>query len=377
MSRTDAAFSLNGETPKRSRMRQPLPFGVEIVKEEESQEEDLADVCAADVKETKHDWLWPDALEWGTVAMFQGAKSAGKSTWLRAIAAHVTGGPALPGCRKPKKPLGNVLWFAGEENKDNRVVPGLRAAGADLKRCFVDHALHEDPRQRLQLPTDADRLRRRILYRQARLIILDPVFSFLDGMANIEGPTQPARDFMRVVSKIAADTHSLFILARNLKKDSTQGAINAGRGSGELGNQARSVLHAQHLPGCRESMALAIAACNNGRPKPSILYHLEEKDGYPVIAIDGESGVSADDLVAGDDGDTERFLLDQAKELIRQLVGKEKIDSSLIKKKAEAQMIGVRTLQAAAKQLKVRHSRVGSRENTICYWMAPKGGFKA
>ncbi len=91
---------------------------------------ELRDECAAKMKPAPLHWFWKDRMEWGTVVMFQGAKCAGKSTWLRTLAAHVSGGPQIPGVERTKKDIGGVLWYAGEELLKPRVLPALMACGA-------------------------------------------------------------------------------------------------------------------------------------------------------------------------------------------------------------------------------------------------------
>lgn len=340
------------------------------------QDVDLVDTPATDIKHVKTTWLWPDRLEWGTVGIIQGGKGAGKSTWLRALAADVTGGPRIPGTRGKKRVAGSVLWYAGEESLSTKVAPGLKSAGAVLSRCFLADCMADDTSLQLQLPTDCERLAKRISDRKAALVIVDPIFNFSDGTCDLDGPTVPARQFMKALAKVAAGTGAIILFSRNLIKSRQCEALAAGRGGGEMGNAARCVLHLQRLPDDPSTCALSVAACNAGRPVPTLTYQLVDGEyDQPAIKMTGQSIITADELVSGEEGELERCMLDRAKALIRSLVPSGKLDSRVVKGKAENAMISVRTLQSAAKQLGVRMTREGSRESTTTYWSPPAKGW--
>ncbi len=353
---------------------EPALISFEAEPDDEADRE-LFDVPVSDLARGKTDWFWPDRLEWGTVAFIQGEKGAGKSTWLRTIAAHLTGGPSLPYMPRRRRVSTNVLWYAGEESLTARVRPGLEAVGADLSRVFASDTFGPDLQKRLQLPNDCERLERRMRHRGARVAIIDPVFSFSDGTCELEGPTEPARRFMTALARVAASVHGLIILSRNVTKDTSRGALAAGRGGGELGNAARAVLHVQRLPDQIDVYGLATAACNAAKTFRTICYRLRDNDGFPTIEARDLIDLSADDLCSGEEAALDRWQLDKAKALILKVVDG-RIDSKVVKAKAEAAMIGVRTLQGAAKALGVQFKREGAREATTVYWLPPKGGWQ-
>lgn len=322
------------------------------------------------VKTQRTEWLWRDRLEWSTVAFIQGAKGAGKSTWCRAIAADVTGGPCLLDPKAKRRVAGNVLWFAGEEPVGSKVVPGLAAAGADLARVHLSDGLGESS-EVLALPRDCDRLAALIRAEGAALVVIDPLFAFLDGSIDVEAGSVPARQFVGTLMKVAASTGALILLARNLTKDTSRGALAAGRGSGELGNAARSVLHCQALPHQLNVYGLATAACNSGRPAPTVRYTFADSDGAGTIEVLGECQLSADELAGGDDADVDRSQLAEAMLLIRAALPDGELPSGVIHGLAERARITPRTLQLAGQRLGVRHRREGRRENVVVYWIAP------
>jgi hypothetical protein len=334
----------------------------------------LYDIPASQIRARRTEWFWKDRLEWGVVAILQGGKAAGKSTWARYLAAVVTGQAVLPGHRGKPKLSGNVLWYAGEEALETRVRPGLAAAGADLERCFLADRQGDNERQQLRLPGDCQRLTERIRERRACLVVIDPIFNFTDGSCDLGGPTEDARRFMRELGRVAHETGALILLLRNTTKDTSRGALSAGRGSGELGNAARCVLHAQAIEGQPGEYGLAVGACNAGRPVLTLTYRLADADSMPRIEITGETELTADELAGGEEADLDRSLKEQAKRLLRTVLADGRVDSKIIKAKGEEAMISIRTLQAAAKELGVMVERQGRREDVKTFWHPPKRG---
>lgn len=319
-------------------------------------------------------WLWQGRLAFSSVAILQGEKGSGKSSWLRAIAADVTGGPRLLGERGKPRRAGRVLWYAGEEDLDDKTMPACQAAGCDLSMMHFadDKGEIEDT---LTLPRDAKRLKALILEFGAVLVVIDPLLAFVAASADIEGGGVSARLFLRCLRKIAWETGALILLTRNLTKSTADGALASGRGSGELGNAARSVLHTHTLPQTPYRYGLALAAGNDGPPLPTLTYRIVAVDGLGVLKVDGTTSLTADELVRGDEGDVDRSQLEYAKALIRAALPTGEILVSVLRSKAEMAGISIRTLQAAKQRLGVTDRREGRREDTQVYWIAPKGGY--
>lgn len=336
---------------------------------------ELLDTLGAELVPTRLDWLWKHRIPSHMVTLFQGSKGAGKSSWMRLIAAHVTGGPMLPGLRGKPKVLGSVLWYAGEEPLASWVRPACEACGVDMERIRFGDLSSLESSHRLALPSDCDRLIRRIKQTKAALVVLDPILSFSDGTLDIESGSIQPRQFMLQLQQICDATGCTMLASRNLTKDTSRGALAAGRGSGELANFARSILHCQQLPGEVGRYGLAVAAGNLGPPCPTVAYRIGMQAGCAVIEYEGLIDTSADDMAKGEDGEMERYAITRAKELIRAMLPEGQLDSGTIRARADAAMITPRTLQAAAKQLGIWYTRTGSRAATTVHWHPPKKGY--
>jgi AAA domain-containing protein len=356
-------------------VRKPPPVRPAIFEPDDQEGEGLFGELAADCKDEKTEWLWLNRLPRYTVSIIQGEKGAGKSSWLRRIAAAVSGGPALPGERKSKASVGWVLWYAGEEPRYARVHPGLRAAGADMNRIITADATRDEART-LALPNDCSRLAAAIRRVKAKLVVIDPLFSFLDGTIDLIGDGIGARRYILRLIAVAQQTRCTILLSRNHAKACGQNAIDSGRGNGELGNTARSVLDLRELPNEPKVYGLSVAGLNDGPPAPTLTYRIKTEGPASIIELIGQSDLTADELASGDDGALDRSLLDAAKALIRTMIPSGRLDSKIVKAKAEAAMISTRTLQDAFKKMGGRRDQQGTRESMVVYWMPPKGGWK-
>ena len=180
-------------------------------------------------RKTRVKWLWTNWLEFATVTIFQGEKGSGKSTWMRAVAADITGGPRLPGMPAKRRVAGHVLWFAGEEDVDERVEPCLEAAGADLDLCHLWDDKGEES-ETLRLPGDADRLIQTITDTGAVMVVIDPLLGFVSQTADVEGGSVAARSFMRQVRRIAHLTRAIILFGEQSHQGSVEGRARRWQG---------------------------------------------------------------------------------------------------------------------------------------------------
>lgn len=343
----------------------------EIPETEQPGTQDLWDQPACLFQSTKISFLWGGRIQRNACNMLQGGKACGKSTWIRAIAAHVTGGPALPGEKSRKKTPGKVLYYVGEENLTGWVIPGLDAAGANLELVSCADRFSRGPETRLRMPQDADRLISRVKAVGAELVILDPLFTFLSGDVQLDKSDEDCHRYMDELDRVCMEADTTFLVTTNITKGDKGDALNCGRGRTVLRDRSRAVLYVSKATE-GDYFGLAVAAVNCGAVAPTLAYRIEPHKSANRIAYMSESKLSADDLAGGEDSDLKRRQLEAAKKLIRSMLPTGRIDSRQIKQKAEDAMISTRTLQLAARELGVRAKPEGSRERTVSYWIAPE-----
>jgi hypothetical protein len=322
----------------------------------------------------KKSWLWEGRIPANTVTFVQGTKGCGKSTWLRHIAAMVSGGPKLPGQRAKTRHPGHVLWFAGEEEGDGTVLRGLRDLGAVLSRCKIQDLYTSEVSGAIALPRDLKRLEAAIRHYHAALVVLDPVFSFCDGTVSLEGPSIEARAFMLPLIGLGRRESCTIILSRNCTKDRSASALDSGRGSGELGNAARAVIHLAEVADERGTFGLASAGLNEGAKPLTLLYQLEAV-GQSVRAVPkGTVSTSADDLAQSDCDAAERDALGDAKRLLRRILADGWVSATDVRREAANALLSDSTLRRAKASLAVP-SRRRKGEIASWEWGPPAGGW--
>lgn len=133
---------------------------------------------ASEIVACEVSWLWDQRLPLGKLSVLAGPAGQGKSLFTADLAARVSRGE-LDG-HLLGQPAAVVL-ITGEDDPEDTIKPRLLAAGADVDRVLlVDLAGSDGSRSPLTLPRDAEQLAQTIAEHAVRLVIVDPIVSFLD-----------------------------------------------------------------------------------------------------------------------------------------------------------------------------------------------------
>jgi hypothetical protein len=122
-------------------------------------------------------YLWQQRLPLGMLSLLAGREGLGKSLLSQTIAADLTRG-RLSGCHggSPK----GVIIVATEDAWEYVILPRLKAAGADLSRCFrVNVTSTKYGSVEVSLPEDLPALKPLVEQHDVALILLDPIISRL------------------------------------------------------------------------------------------------------------------------------------------------------------------------------------------------------
>ena len=317
-------------------------------------------ICLANVEPKAIDWLWYPYIPKGMVSMLDGDPGGGKSFITLAITTSITLGKALP--HDSTKTLGNVLIASAEDGIANTIVPRLLRMGADMTKVFCIPKL-------FTLDDDGVNMLDYYLFMwKPALLVIDPLSSYIAGSVDIHRSNQ----VRGITSKLydLADKHNVAIIAlRHMNKSSAMKAIYRGMGGIDFTGQARSELLAGSDADDPSIKGIIHIKANNAPLGEPIGYTLvtdqKDRNVCDFMWLDQcqttESGILG---VSGGGGDK----LQQAKELLTELLSEDEVDQKSLSTAADTQGISLRTLNTAKKALGI----VSSKQGNKWYWKMPQ-----
>lgn len=313
-------------------------------------EEIVEIIRMSDVDEQEVEWLWNPYIPFGKVTIIQGNPGEGKTTLALRLCAACTNRKSFPDMAE-LEPF-NVIYQTAEDGLGDTVKPRLMEAEADLARVLViDEAKKE-------LSLSDERIEKAIRQNKARLIILDPLQSYLGASTDMNRANE-IRPIIKRLADVAERTGCAVILLGHLNKASGTQAAYRGLGSIDFRAAARSVLligRVKKEPNIRVIIHDKSSLAPEGEP---MAFALGDNEGFRWI---GRYDITADELLSGKGGDTESKE-DLAKGLILDLLagGKEMFIEDIEKAAAE---IGIseRTVRNAKRKLgdRLKSHRVGA-----------------
>jgi len=325
----------------------------------------------AEIESAPTYYFWDDRLPYGCFALIEGRKETGKSTLICSLVAALTAGRKLPG--RTGKERAGVLWLQIEDDPRKTIRPRLEAAGANLDRV-IHVGRDKNRRVRVQLPEDTDALVQLAVDKQARMIIIEPLASFVRASLRI-GDEQDARLALEPLVQKAQDNDLLIIGQRHLTKGK-QDAVSQGLGSVAIANLARSILRCDFHPAKKGKRVVWRVAGNQGKPPPAIAYHIEDQDGVGRLVWEGECDLEGDRIEADQDAGT-RDVVGDAVRLLKARIHDNWVPYQQLIGEAISAGISERTLRSAKARLGVRSQRKNVNNEARWYWGPPKGGWPA
>lgn len=329
-------------------------------------------------------WLWRPYLPLGKVVLVAGAPGHGKSQLTAMLAADVTRGGFYD---SDLDGPGRVVIVSAEDDLADTVVPRLLAAGADVRCVETVNVRQEWPgglttEGLIALPGDVEALHERLRLRDVRLVVFDPVASFVDrshstlvnqdvrsvldplkAMANAYATTIVCILHLNKTSEVRewsariAESHGFQAVARSVlalgpDPDDDEGQ----RGAKKILALPKSnlVVHGEH------SLRMAI--------EPATVY---DRHGNPVetsrIVAKGPCDVAADDLLLSDD---QRRDFMAAREWIEEYLGNGWKRSGDLKRDSSRDGHSWRTIQRVRSDICKTAKSAGSAHGA--WWVALK-----
>jgi RecA-family ATPase len=182
-------------------------------------------------------WLWYPYIPFGKITLVQGDPGDGKTTFVLAVAALLTGGKPMPedDPTEKTKPC-TVIYQTAEDGLADTIKPRLEAVGADCSRVVViDES--EQP-----LSFSDSRIEQAIAATKAKLLILDPLQAYLGENVDMHRANE-IRPIFKALAGVAERTGcAILIFGHMIKAMSQTKGMYRGLGSIDIAAAMRSIL---------------------------------------------------------------------------------------------------------------------------------------
>jgi hypothetical protein len=311
---------------------------------------------------TPIEWLWEERIACGSITLIEGDPGNNKSSLLHDVAARITTGRPMPGFDTGREPA-TVVVFQSEDSLDT-VRQNVEIAGADLDRVVVLDKSADAP----MLPDDMGFLASEIESRHARLLVIDPVTSFMTVSINND---QAVRRVTNPLKTLAERTCTAIVLVRHLTKASGTNPLYRGAGSIALTGACRSSLLVAPDPGDPGKRILASIKSSLATKPPSLLFRpVARGDGF-AIEFMGSSDFTAGQLLEAGRSQS-RPELEEAIFALFSFLGDGRLTAKEVKQRATEAGIAGRTLRRAKDVLGVKSKRRGFGRGSEFLWELPE-----
>lgn len=231
----------------------------------------------SDVTEKEVEWLWYPYIPYGKITLLQGDPGEGKSTFILNVVSLLTTGKSMPDGYQSNG-VQSVIYQCNEDGAADTIKPRLMAAGADCKK--VAYIVEEGE----ALTLDDVRIEETIVKTGARLLILDPLQSFLpqDGDMHSAGKM---RALLGNLASIAEKYNCAVVLIGHMNKSQSGKQLYRGLGSIDIAAIARSVLMVERdedNPSIRYMFSVKSSLAAEGN---AIAFKFDRKHGFQWIGI--------------------------------------------------------------------------------------------
>ena len=199
-------------------------------------EVELEVIRASEIVPTEIKWLWYPYIPFGKVTILQGDPGDGKSKLMLSIAALLSNGKPLPFStdEEPYDPM-TVIYQTTEDDADDTVVPRfISADGNRYNLVFIK----EDKKN---LTFGDNRIKEAILQYGAKLLILDPMSSYIGGECSLNAANETRAEFNHLIA-VAKETGCAIVIIAHVNKNKDVSPLYRTSGSIDIAGAARSIL---------------------------------------------------------------------------------------------------------------------------------------
>ena len=304
----------------------------------------------SEIQQTEVEWLWYPYIPFGKLTIIQGNPGEGKTFFVMQLAAACTNRKYLPQM-EPFEPF-NVIFQTAEDGLGDTVKPRLVSAEADMERVLVI----DDTEHPLTLADK--RIENAIRENNARLVIIDPLQAFLGANVDMNRANE-VRPILRRLADTAQNTNCAIVMIGHLNKASGSQSTYRGLGSIDITAVVRSLLFIGKVKTDPTTRVIVHEKSSLAPPGQSLAFSLGDEKGFRWI---GAYDISAEDLLAGGEGNKTELKQELAVKLITEFLAEgKKVSSAEINAEARERGISERTVRLAKNSMgdKIASERQG------------------
>jgi AAA domain len=317
---------------------------------------------AREIEPVSVTWAWRDRIPLAMLSLLVGPPGLGKSTLTLELAARLSRGQLLGDLLGTPVP---IAIATAEDALAAVVRPRLEAAGADLNLVRLIAVRREDADGILALPEDLPALEETCRREGVRCLVIDPVVAHMPATAD-SYRDQHVRRVLAPLAGLAERCGLAAVGIMHLNKRTDTDVLGRVNGSIGFAASARSVLLCATDPEESDGpmRLLAHAKCNVGELATTLRMRVEGRevqasDGTPIrtsgIAWAGEAtDVTAADLVRAPVEDEERSAVDEAEDVLREIVGAGPVPVAEARRRHREAGVADRTANRARARLGMR-----------------------
>ena len=190
-------------------------------------------VKASEIEPKEVKWLWYPYIPFGKVTLLQGDPGDGKSKLMLSVAALLSKGEPLPFTETEENEPVTIIYQTTEDDADDTVVPRFNSAGGNGENLIF---IREDEKS---LSFGDNRIREAIEMYHAKLLILDPMSSYIGEICSMNNANETRAEFNHLIA-VAKDTGCAIVIIAHMNKM---------KDTNELKEKCRPFLQAlEHFP---------------------------------------------------------------------------------------------------------------------------------
>ena len=229
-------------------------------------------VKASEIEPKEVKWLWYPYIPFGKVTLLQGDPGDGKSKLMLSVAALLSKGEPLPFTETEENEPMTIIYQTTEDDADDTVVPRFNSAGGDGENLIF---IKEDEKS---LSFGDNRIREAIEMYHAKLLILDPMSSYIGESCSMNNANETRAEFNHLIA-VAKDTGCAIVIIAHMNKMRDTNPLYRTNGSIDIAGAARSILAITRTPN-KEAPAeryLVQVKSNLAPTGSAILFEVSEK----------------------------------------------------------------------------------------------------